>query len=83
MGQPVTLADEAVLRLNIGGTEFSVSKDLVMSEEWMLSAMFSGRYPVQPQSDGAYHIGKSGLGKLLLIGYQIGIPLTSLIYSIT
>lgn len=48
---------DSILKLNVGGTEFLVSKDLIMSEDWMLSAMFSGRHQLQPRADGAFFIG--------------------------
>lgn len=52
--------DGDVVRLNVGGQIFCTTLSTLRSEESMLSAMFSGRFDVRKDADGAVFIDRDG-----------------------
>eukprot|EP01121_Diplochlamys_sp_Union-15-3_P011335 TRINITY_DN3271_c0_g1_i3.p1 TRINITY_DN3271_c0_g1~~TRINITY_DN3271_c0_g1_i3.p1 ORF type:complete len:305 (-),score=37.13 TRINITY_DN3271_c0_g1_i3:27-941(-) len=48
------------IKLNVGGQKFVTSRETLLKEESMISAMFSGRYKVECEEDGYYFIDRDG-----------------------
>merc|ERR1719439_115618 len=59
---------EDPVKLDVGGHKFTTSTATLRSVDGsMLSAMFSGRFPLKPHTDGHFHIDRNGehFGKIL------------------
>jgi len=49
------------IKLNVGGKYFATSPTTLQAEpNSMLAVMFSGRFPIEPEEDGAYFIDRNG-----------------------
>ena len=64
-----------VLRLDVGGTNFHVSRHVLASEpNSMLNAMFSGRFHLDTQADGTIFIDRFPPEPLFVILILIALP---------
>jgi len=52
---------ETKIKLNVGGMKFSTSLEtLLVCQDSMLAAMFSGRFAADPDTDGEFFIDRNG-----------------------
>ena len=64
--------DGDMVRLNVGGQIYCTTLSTLRSEETMLSAMFSGRFDVRKDADGAVFIDRDGTHFRHILNYLRG-----------